>query len=106
MLGQPVAAVAPGLGMPGEVERVVQRVGRCRPLRDGRKIENGKRYHRDPTSPGKRMLQLLIAVESTARAAYEPGYSQVFVEDATTSISEEVHLFFCSLHSAAPRVAF
>jgi hypothetical protein len=48
MLGQPVAAVAPGLGMPGEVERVVQRVGRCRPLRDGRKIENGKRYHRNP----------------------------------------------------------
>src|SRR5215472_10851717 len=48
MLGQPVPAVPPSLSVPGEVERVVQRVGGCFPCRDGRKIENGKRYHRNP----------------------------------------------------------
>ncbi len=34
-----------------------------------------------------------IGVESTARAAHELGYAQVFVEDAMTSMSEETHLF-------------
>src|SRR5215469_18861595 len=48
MLGQPVPAVPPSLSVPSEVERVVQRVRGCLPYRDGRKIENGKRYHRNP----------------------------------------------------------
>jgi nicotinamidase-related amidase len=34
-----------------------------------------------------------MGVESTARAANELGYAQVFVEDAMTSLSEEMHLF-------------
>jgi nicotinamidase-related amidase len=34
-----------------------------------------------------------IGVESTARAAYEHGYDQVFVEDATASMSEETHAY-------------
>jgi nicotinamidase-related amidase len=38
-----------------------------------------------------------FGVESTARAAYELGYTQIFVEDAMTSISEEAHLF-CVRH--------
>ncbi|MDE1171969.1 MAG: hydrolase [Verrucomicrobium sp.] len=32
-----------------------------------------------------------IGVESTARIAYELGYEQVFVEDATSSLSAEAH---------------
>jgi nicotinamidase-related amidase len=34
-----------------------------------------------------------IGVESTARAAGELGYAQVFVEDAMTSMNEEAHLY-------------
>lgn len=34
-----------------------------------------------------------MGVESTARDAYERGYEQVFVEDATASFSEEMHAF-------------
>jgi nicotinamidase-related amidase len=30
-------------------------------------------------------------VESTARFAYESGYEQIFVEDATSSMSKEIH---------------
>jgi nicotinamidase-related amidase len=34
-----------------------------------------------------------MGVESTARAAHEHGYAQVFVEDAMASISAEAHTF-------------
>jgi len=34
-----------------------------------------------------------IGVESTARAAYEHGYQQIFVEDATADMSAEAHAF-------------
>src|ERR1017187_4225534 len=34
-----------------------------------------------------------IGVESTARAAFEHGYDQVFVEDATASMSAETHAY-------------
>src|SRR5262252_934935 len=47
MLGQPVAKVAPRLGVPGEIERVVQRVGGGHPVCDRRKIKNRERYHRN-----------------------------------------------------------
>jgi nicotinamidase-related amidase len=43
-----------------------------------------------------------FGVESTARAAYELGYGQVFVEDAMTSLSEETHLF--SIRQILPRI--
>lgn len=35
------------------------------------------------------------SVESTARAAFDRGYALVFVEDAMTSMSAEVHSFAC-----------
>jgi nicotinamidase-related amidase len=41
-----------------------------------------------------------MGVESTARAANELGYNQVFVEDAMTSRSEEMHVF--SLRNILP----
>lgn len=34
-----------------------------------------------------------IGVESTARAAYELGYQQIFVEDAMASFAEEAHTY-------------
>jgi nicotinamidase-related amidase len=34
-----------------------------------------------------------IGVESTARSAYEHGYAQIFVEDAMSSMSADVHAF-------------
>jgi nicotinamidase-related amidase len=34
-----------------------------------------------------------LGVESTARAAWEHGYSVIFAEDATASLSEEMHKF-------------
>jgi nicotinamidase-related amidase len=34
-----------------------------------------------------------MGVESTARDAYERGYEQVFVEDACSTMSEEMHAF-------------
>jgi nicotinamidase-related amidase len=43
-----------------------------------------------------------IGVESTARAAYEHGYQQVFAEDAITSFSEETHRF--SIKNIFPRL--
>jgi nicotinamidase-related amidase len=43
-----------------------------------------------------------IGVESTARAAFELGYGQIFVEDAMTSSSEEAHLF--SVRNILPRI--
>ncbi|MGD9942270.1 MAG: hydrolase, partial [Burkholderiaceae bacterium] len=43
-----------------------------------------------------------IGVESTARAAYEHGYRQVFVEDAMASTSEETHAF--PLKAVFPRI--
>ncbi len=43
-----------------------------------------------------------MGVESTARAANELGYAQVFVEDAMTSMSEEMHLF--SVRHILPRL--
>jgi nicotinamidase-related amidase len=43
-----------------------------------------------------------MGVESTARAANELGYAQVFVEDAMTSMSEEMHLF--SIRHILPRL--
>jgi nicotinamidase-related amidase len=43
-----------------------------------------------------------IGVESTARAAFELGYGQIFVEDAMTSMSEEAHLF--SVRNILPRI--
>lgn len=43
-----------------------------------------------------------FGVESTARAAYEHGYHQVFVEDAMASLSEEAHAF--SVRHILPRL--
>jgi nicotinamidase-related amidase len=43
-----------------------------------------------------------IGVESTARCAYELGYSQVFVEDATAARSAEEHEFV--MRTAFPRM--
>ncbi len=43
-----------------------------------------------------------IGVESTARAAYEHGYAQVFVEDATAARSTEEHEFV--MKTAFPRM--
>ena len=43
-----------------------------------------------------------IGVEFTARAAYEHGYQQVFVEDAMTAFSEEAHRF--STRNILPRI--
>lgn len=34
-----------------------------------------------------------FGVESTARAAFDEGYKLVFVEDATSSVSDEMHRF-------------
>ncbi len=54
-----------------------------------------------------------IGVESTARDAYERGYSQILVEDAMASLSAEAHAFAITdifprlgrraLHGAGPR---
>lgn len=43
-----------------------------------------------------------IGVESTARAAYELGYAQVFVEDAMASMSAEAHA--ASVKFTFPRI--
>jgi nicotinamidase-related amidase len=43
-----------------------------------------------------------FGVESTARAAYERGYEQVFVEDAMTSLSTEAHQF--AIQNIFPRI--
>jgi nicotinamidase-related amidase len=43
-----------------------------------------------------------IGVESTARSAYEHGYSQVFAEDAMTSHSAEAHEF--AVRNIFPRI--
>jgi nicotinamidase-related amidase len=43
-----------------------------------------------------------FGVESTARAAFEMGYGQIFAEDAMTSVSEEAHLF--SVRLILPRL--
>ncbi len=43
-----------------------------------------------------------IGVESTARNAFELGYTQVFAEDAMSSTSEEAHLF--SVRNILPRL--
>ena len=43
-----------------------------------------------------------IGVESTARQAWEHGYSLVFAEDATTSMSTEMHAF--SVNHILPRL--
>jgi nicotinamidase-related amidase len=43
-----------------------------------------------------------MGVESTARAAYEHGYAQVFVEDAITSFSAETHDF--AVKNIFPRI--
>ena len=43
-----------------------------------------------------------IGVESTARQAWEHGYSLVFAEDATTSMSAEMHAF--SMNNILPRL--
>jgi nicotinamidase-related amidase len=43
-----------------------------------------------------------FGVESTARAAYERGYEQVFVEDAMTSLSQETHQF--AIQNIFPRI--
>ncbi|MBV9391922.1 MAG: hydrolase [Verrucomicrobia bacterium] len=43
-----------------------------------------------------------FGVESTARAAYELGYNQIFVEDAMASLSEEAHRF--SIREIFPRI--
>jgi len=59
MLGQPVAKVAPRLGMPGEIERVVQRVGRVIPSAMGERSRTENGIIGISTLPGKGMLQLL-----------------------------------------------
>ena len=43
-----------------------------------------------------------IGVESTARQAWEHGYSLVIAEDATTSLSAEMHAF--SMNNILPRL--
>jgi nicotinamidase-related amidase len=43
-----------------------------------------------------------IGVESTARQAWEHGYSLVFAEDATSSLSAEMHAF--SMNNILPRL--
>jgi nicotinamidase-related amidase len=43
-----------------------------------------------------------MGVESTARDAYERGYEQVFVEDATASFTEEMHAF--TMKNIFPRI--
>ena len=43
-----------------------------------------------------------FGVESTARQAYERGYEQVFVEDAMTSVSAELHEF--TVKNILPRI--
>ena len=43
MLGEPVATIAPKLGVPGEVERTAQRLRRRRSQRHRREIENRER---------------------------------------------------------------
>jgi nicotinamidase-related amidase len=43
-----------------------------------------------------------IGVESTARSAYEHGYAQIFVEDAMTSNSAEMHEF--AVKNIFPRI--
>ncbi|MDR0534200.1 MAG: hydrolase [Verrucomicrobiales bacterium] len=43
-----------------------------------------------------------IGVESTARAAFELGYEQVFVEDAMSSLSVEAHAF--AVRTILPRI--
>ena len=45
MLGQPVAAVAPALGVAREVERVAERLRGVAALDDRREVEDGKRDH-------------------------------------------------------------
>lgn len=43
-----------------------------------------------------------IGVETTARDAYDRGYSQIFVEDATSARSAEEHAFV--MRTAFPRM--
>jgi nicotinamidase-related amidase len=43
-----------------------------------------------------------FGVESTARQAWEHGYSLIFAEDATTSMSAEMHAF--SMNNILPRL--
>lgn len=45
-----------------------------------------------------------IGVESTARDAFERGYNQIFVEDATSALNEEAHKHSFTLFSRIGRV--
>ena len=45
MLGHPVAAITPGVGVAGQVQRVLQRQRRVAPFDDGREIQDGQGDH-------------------------------------------------------------
>jgi nicotinamidase-related amidase len=46
-----------------------------------------------PSSGRRRRIATNFGVESTARPAQARGYELVFAEDATTTMSEEMHRF-------------
>jgi hypothetical protein len=65
VLGEPEARVSEPLGVPREIERVVQRIGRRRAFGNGRKIQNRQsrdthtsieRHHRPGFQPGTTAL--------------------------------------------------
>ena len=49
MLGEPVAVIAPALGVLRQVEGVAERLGGATALDDGSEIEDGKRWHMSST---------------------------------------------------------
>ena len=71
VLGDPVAAVAPGFGVAGEVEAVAQGRGGVAAFDDGGEVEDGKRCHgphhaASPSSPAPRGLSTPAAMAGRA----------------------------------------
>ncbi len=51
MFGHPIALITKPFGMAGEVRAIAEGVAGSLPLRDRRKVENGKRYLRHGAGP-------------------------------------------------------
>ena len=58
MLGQPIAQVAPTLGMAGQVQRVAEGLGGVAALNDRRRVQDGEGDHR--------VLEILVEMGSKA----------------------------------------
>ncbi len=60
MLGEPVATIAPPLGVLREIERIAERVGSGPALDDGSEIENGEWNHHSAFFDERAVAQLVV----------------------------------------------